>query len=845
MYFSFMNPFLDWYDRTYPSLTGHGLWLRGSEINTLPSSEYDKRPFRVLIARLSTYYDTAESFSHKVLYQIARRQNLFPDFAFLPPVNDGPIFIRDNVPWLLGTATKRGPRDFGLVAFSNATVQELVNVPLMLENSGIPPDKSARLADDSVPLVILGGSNALNTSLFFTSEPPVDGIFMGESTECIAGIFRICADAKLKGLSKKETLEQLEEVPGFIQPDRPKKTKRRYDTGPDLNGLLVDAPVFNLEGQYGTGNLQIAEGCPCFCGFCSESFGRKPYREVPADEVIAQAGRMKAGMGLDKIELYSFNFNMHSGFAGILSGLAGLFPAIGLKSQRFDMLAAEPGMPALLQAVGKTSLTCGLEGISPRLRRYLHKSLSETDLKKSLESILSSPLRELKIFLLITGKEEEQDIADFEALLRFIKEHASHAAHPPRIIFSATPLVRFPWTPLEFENAPRPDALKPIIAAVRKSVEDRGSEFRLSSDLNDYQLSQMLVRASDPKIYGSLISAIRRTGYIHYRSVPASFVNSFIEHCGALGISPEALMAGSSPEDAKKPWLAVETGVDRAFLVQQHAAAQKFIDKGYCLGTTGFDGECLACGACNDEHRAIITARRQKIHFHPPSLSDKMKLWQATKKEIRFLIRLGERCRGLPRQSAGTALARALMTAVPECMPYYTGYAGSFWSKGNSSSWMKGDDVITLFWLSQGVTIIEKAVSDPKRLSRMNNLLEDWGKLISIVDDTPSAWSLSITSSFPFEPKAWFAEKGLPYVLRKTGEGSYSFNFQAKAAKKKLIGSLAYANLPGGGTDIRMTVFDKFDPEEFVKEVFVFENENDWVRIRVKSELDLKMQLTP
>jgi hypothetical protein len=838
LYFYFMGLYLNWFEHNYPSLTGHGLWLRGSELNTLPASEYDTRPFRVLITRLATYYDAAESFSHKVLYQIARRQNLFPDFAYLPPVKDAPLLLRDHVPWLLGTTTKRGPRDFGLIAFSNAIVQELVNVPLMLENSGIPPGKSARLADPLAPLVILGGSNALYTSVFFTPEPPVDGIFVGESTECIMGIFRTWAEAKEKGLSKAETLERLEEIPGFIQPDKPKKTKRRYDAAPDLNVLLEDAPIFNLEAQYGTGNLQISEGCPCFCSFCGENFGRKPYREVPANEVVAQAGRMKAGMGLDKIDLYSFNFNMHSGFASILNGLAALFPAIGLKSQRFDMLALEPGMPALLQAAGKTSITCGLEGISPRLRRYLHKSLSETDLAKSLESIFSSPVRELKIFLLITGKEEKLDLVDFDALLRFISEHAAHAAHPPRVIFSATPLVRFPWTPLEFEDAPLPGALKPIIASVRDGVERQGFEFRLSSDLNDYHCSQMLVRASDRNIYGCLVSAIRQTGYIFYRSVPSSFVSTFVEHCRAYGISHEALLAGSLSGGSGKPWLAIETGVDRGFLVKQHENAVSFIDKGYCLGLPGTAGTCMACGACDARSRAAVTAVRPKGPLQPSALRKKMQQWQSAKEEIRFLIRLNDHCRGLPRQSAGTALARALMTAVPECVPYYTGYAGSFWSKGNSPSWMTGDDVITLFWLMQGVTIIEKAVSDPKHLSRINVLLENLGKLERIVDDKPLTWSFSITSSFSFEPKAWFAEKGLPFILNKLGEGSYSFDFQAKAAKKKLVQSLQYTKLSDGTTKIRMTVFDKFDPEDFIKEVFIFENENDWVRVRVESELD-------
>jgi hypothetical protein len=143
----------------------------------------------------------------------------------------------------------------------------------------------------------------------------------------------------------------------------------------------------------------------------------------------------------------------------------------------------------------------------------------------------------------------------------------------------------------------------------------------------------------------------------------------------------------------------------------------------------------------------------------------------------------------------------------------------------------------------RGVTIIEKAVSDPKRLSRINNLLEDWGKLISIVDDTPPAWSLSITSSFPFEPKAWFLEKGLTYVLKKSGDGRYRFDFSAKALKKKIVQSFEYKKLSAGEAELRMTVFDKFDPEGFVRESFAFKDKNDWVRVNVESELNKRQRM--
>jgi radical SAM superfamily enzyme YgiQ (UPF0313 family) len=830
-----------WYEREYPDLTGNGLWLRGNELNTLDPEEYEKRSFRILIARLSTYFDTAGSFSHKILYQIARRQrSVFPDFSYLPPLHDGPVFSRDTVPWLLGTATKQGPGGFDIIAFSNSIVQELVNVPLMLEKSGIPLEKSRRLADDSVPLIILGGSNSLFTSVFFVDEPPVDGIFFGESTDCIARIFALCAEAKDAGLSKAETLTRLESVPGFILPDRPRTTKRFIDPAPSMNELLEGAPVFNLDGQFGTGNLQISEGCPCFCGFCAESFCRKPYREVAAGRALDEAAGMKAGMGLDKIELFSFNFNMHSGFYDILAGLSGLFATVGLKSQRFDGIAADPGLLDLCIAAGKTSITCGLEGISARLRRFLHKSLTEKDLHASLSLVLSAPVRELKVFLIVTGKEDRHDLEEFNALLRFIKESTvGRSSHGPRLIFSTTPLVRFPWTPLEFDDAPQPEALRPVIAAIRGTVEAGGYEFRLSSDINDYYLSQMLVRAADPRIYGGLLSALRSTGYAYYRAVPTSFINEFVRECVARGLSFSSLLAPQAADGCGAPWLFFQTGVSRDFIRRQAEAADACVDNGFCLGTAGRQGECKACNACggDTDHKSAITAQRHGVkgRFQPFLLKEKNKKAAASTLQVPLLVEINDSCRGLPRATIAVALASAIMKSEPTCIPWYRGFVQSFQSPGNGPCWTTGDDIITLLWLHNGIAALEAIVRDPERLTRVNLLFEKWGSLKAFQPQEPERYRLTVQSPFRFEPKNYFAGRGLTHTLRKSADG-YFCEFTKQALKKKFMFECAYSATPEGFTDLRLTVSSKFSPEDFAKEAFSLIGDNQWVRIWMRGE---------
>src|SRR4051812_29161603 len=178
--------FTSWYDANFPFLSGQGLWLRGGEWNTLPPSQWETRPLRVLITRLSTYLDTSESFTHPLLYQaLADVPGIYPDLAYLPPPKDGNLMIRDGVPWLLGTQSKRGPLSFDVIAFSNAIVQELVNLPSMLQHSGLAMSAAERLARKDIPLMIMGGANAYHASLIDHEDSPIDGLFTGEQIEDI------------------------------------------------------------------------------------------------------------------------------------------------------------------------------------------------------------------------------------------------------------------------------------------------------------------------------------------------------------------------------------------------------------------------------------------------------------------------------------------------------------------------------------------------------------------------------------------------------------------------------------------------------------------------------------
>jgi len=827
-----------WYDAVHPQLMGAGLWLRGGEVNTLPRSAYHERPWRVLFARLSTYYDTGYSFTHQLLYQLAARTpGVFPDLAYLPPKQDLAHFEAGGVPWLLGSQTKFGPAAFDLVGISNSIVQELVNLPSLLRRSGLPLGKRERLERPDLPLVLLGGANALYSSCVWSPDPLVDAVFVGEDDGAIVRLFEIARDAQRAGASKREVLASLEAVDGLIQPDAPRRTKKAFIWNLDRATHLEQAPVYHLADAAGSAHLQISEGCPCFCSFCAESWDRKPYRERKAPVLKERALALKAAMGLDEVELYSFNFNMHSGFYQVLWDLVPHFRRVGLKSQRFDLLANDPQMMEFQHAIEKSSITCGLEGISPRMRAYLHKNLETPDLHKSLDSIFRSKARALKVFLIATGLEEAQDFEAFSDLLGHMAEIRRDLRAGTRLLFSMTPLVRFPWTPLEYEDAPPPERYADVIERVAKRVRNHGFEFRESAELDEYVVSQLLVRADDPRVQEALVAAVDATGFVYYRETTQRFREALEAALRARGLDPVQMMRGHDFEGGeRKPWTLVDTSVKRDFLWQEVLRARSYVEIDYCLGRAWTRAKCFKCGGCpSKEHVRDIVLAKQPRDYELPAFQARVREARSSEVPVALAVEVEAPARGLPRRLFGVALGRALMQVEPRLVEPWAGFAASReGGDGNQPCWAAGADVVTVRIQRRGLAALDELVADPLRLAAVERELAGFGRLVgrAPADDGERTWT--IDSPYPFAPRGYLDGAALPHVLRRVADGHYSYEWSAKAKKRDVLRALevrATTADPRGPCRVTLVAGRRFELEPFLTSAFALPHRTDWVRL--------------
>jgi radical SAM superfamily enzyme YgiQ (UPF0313 family) len=551
---------------------------------------------RILILRLSPFADVQRSTPHLFLFREARAAlpAAFIDMAFLPRPTDAAIISGAGLPLILGTQSHRTLIEFDLALISNSWLLEQVNLPFLLSHSGVPVWAGAR--GEQWPPLILGGSNAAaaHAVVSETGDCMADAIFFGEGEGSVGRIVRLWAASS--GLPKKVRLSSIaEQVNGLWIAGKLGSSVTRARA---LGSFAPGGPI--LPGpESATARLSITRGCPCLCSFCFEGHERKPFREIPAEEVLRAARELKVATGASTLEVESFNFNTHTELAVIMDGLARLFHRVNLMSQRVDILARTTGLLDLEIAGDKNSFTLGVEGISERLRGFLHKSLAEDDIRGVVEAMHARKTREMKLFYLLTGKEIEADVEEFAGFVKWVKQVRQKAVAAPRVVFSFGYLVRMPFTPLR-HDAPllQERSWRGIGGRVKSICETNGFEFRMASSWPEYAASQAL--ACGGYSLHVLLEQMSEAGCITDAGLPDRAQQALERWLDAN----REEMSVERPLGYPFPFSFLDDEHSRLFLHGQYERAKQGSDRGYSRKLSGFSGEARALDELMDrKHR--------------------------------------------------------------------------------------------------------------------------------------------------------------------------------------------------------------------------------------------------
>ncbi|MCX6997519.1 MAG: hypothetical protein NTV49_10645 [Kiritimatiellaeota bacterium] len=650
---------------------------------------------KLMIIRLSSFRDVDRSTPHLFLADAARRgaSEAFVDFAFFPPPRDRQLLRAYGVPLLSGIVSGRTAEDFDWVLISNAYTLELINLPFLLLHSGIPPlatDRAGRW-----PPFVLGGANAMAAQALVgaRAESFVEAIFFGEGEGQVEKLVRgfgkhapLLRDAAAGApavapgpgtasaaaprfvAARKRLLALARDIPGLWitgrWPERP--LRKAIWTQRGVKRVPMAYPALNGP-EAGTGRLQISRGCPAFCAFCFEGYDRKPYREVAAADLLAQARALKRTQGCDTLELTSFNFNTHSEILSLLPEMNRLFDRVRCMSQRADLLQELPELLGAELTADKRSYTLGLEGVSARLRAFLHKSLDTAALQALLARLLREKVRELKLFFLLTGHETAADESEFAGFCRQVQALRRENNPGLRVLFSFGLLVRMPFTPLRYDRLRlEPAGWESLIRAARGAVESAGFEFRLATPWTDYAATQILALA--PYGLAEPLEALARAGFCYDQTLDPEYVRRLRVWMTEHGLWTETWL-GEKPATYPFAFAFVQSNVPPAFLFRQYQAARAGRDDGYCLGRSAAPGRCRACGACHTTaERRRLTAHRWRRPADPAWLEKFAALMDAKARPPTLYGRfwLAPELAGADSAWLNARVLRALLAALPK-----------------------------------------------------------------------------------------------------------------------------------------------------------------------------------
>ncbi|HOJ99670.1 MAG TPA: hypothetical protein PLW34_08920 [Termitinemataceae bacterium] len=744
-------------------------WVRAQRISpAFPgwnNPSWESAAVRILFVRLSPLEDLEESNTHLFLFSLMRSvlgEKAYGDFCFFPSYKERQAMEKTGKPWVQGLVSGKGWEAFDYLLCSCSYALELLNLPLMLRKSGIPLRASIRKEEGEppsslhqYPLIILGGSNILASQglIYPDGDSFVDALYFGEAEAYGKEFFSILAEHK--GLPKTETLRILEKAIPALWVATPWETEGQKDpvVGVDIPGnreeqsqvvtsghitdeaepphqpivqaessprpvqyargevqdspfLPTAYPLFNHPGA-DTARLQISWGCPSFCTFCFEGWERKPYREVPLPILIDQARKLATNTGASTVELYSFNFNAHGDLFPLLYELHQVFDRVNMMSQRADILAELPGMLDYELIGEKRSFTLGIEGISQRMRDYYAKGLSEAQIKRLIRELWNRGVREIKLFFILSGHEEEDDFREFQALCEYIrniseKSQVSENGGRPRVIFSAGFLVRMPWTPLAFDPCTfARDHLEALARRMGTIISAAGFEFRTAMEWDEYVLDQLIVAGNhqvahfleegsrrgllyDKGIRGSWEDLVQQ--YLTYRETLEQ-PGGFEGHIRPFLAPPYGnLQLSVSSEARRRAYEASQRALHR-FPAQRAREAPQSLSSFYpfaCFRLPGESASCGGCGACHTtEERRFLTEHQFQGSFGEYGNLLEQLIKKKRKSRPRYLmVRLPPSFAGIHREYLSAHLLSAVFQREPGLIGRLFRIEEALWSRG-------------------------------------------------------------------------------------------------------------------------------------------------------------------
>ncbi len=563
-----------------------------------------------LIKTVLIYPDTYEigmsNMAIPILYNILNsRPDVLAERAFAPWTDMEELMRREGIP-LFSLETKHPLNDFDIIGFSLGYELTYTNVLNMLDLAGIPVQSAER--DDSHPLVIAGGSCALNP------EPMSDFIdlfVIGDGEEAVPEFIESFRSLKGPGgrVSKDDFLKAAASITGVYVP---RFYNVEYGPGGTLESITPSVPeaspvirrriIENLpppvtspvvpyvEVVHDRGAIEVRRGCSHGCRFCQAGIIYRPVRERARDEVLQAAEDIISECGYSEISLVSLSTSDYSGIEKLAADLLARHEhlSLSLPSLFIDSFSVE--LMESLSSQKRTGLTFAPEAGSERLRKIINKNVTEEQLLATAAEAFSRGWNGIKLYFMLGLPGETSD--DIEAINELVEKvyvtGRRAKGRPPQIRVNVSTFVPKPHTPFQWVAQESEEGLELKQGILRNGMRRKG--VKLSWGDNEASLLEAALSRGD-----------RRTGQVIYCAWKLGCrFDSWNEHFSfekwsrafeEADIDPDFYARRERPPDEVLPWSHIDTGVSPEFLKREYQRSLEGITTRDCRTE-----DCNACG---------------------------------------------------------------------------------------------------------------------------------------------------------------------------------------------------------------------------------------------------------